>query len=205
MGAGPPPADLGLYRATASIPCSCVRRTTSLACIATAAAFMAFASCGWAEPPPPRVSVKVAQSQKLKIEGGDFDDKLQRIAFDIAITNESLSNPGEGLSFEFYVFGQAVTQPGKLTLLQKERRDFSLEPRGTFTAETPEVQLQWDTTGAAFGDKYRGWVIRILDAEGKQMLQQTSSAFLTDTKNLPNLAVGSSFDKKCLPIGAPRR
>jgi hypothetical protein len=155
--------------------------------------------------PPPRVTAKVEQSQKVKIEGGDFDDKLQRIAFDITITNQSLSQPCEGLSLEFYMVGQAVTQPGRLTLLQKEKRDFSLEARGVFTTQTPEVQLKWDTTGAAFGDKYRGWVLRVLDSEGKQVLQQSSSAFLSDPANLPNLNVGDSFDKQGKPMGAARQ
>jgi hypothetical protein len=155
--------------------------------------------------PPPRVTAKVEQSQKVKIEGGDFDDKLQRIAFDITITNQSLSQPCEGLSLEFYMVGQAVTQPSRLTLLQKEKRDFSLEARGVFTTQTPEVQLKWDTTGAAFGDKYRGWVLRVLDSEGNQVLQQSSSAFLSNTVNLAGMSVGDSFDKQGKPMGAARQ
>lgn len=155
--------------------------------------------------PPPRVTAKVEQSQKVKIEGGDFDDKLQRIAFDITITNQSLSQPCEGLSLEFYMVGQAVTQPSRLTLLQREKRDFSLEARGVFTTQTPEVQLKWDTTGAAFGDKYRGWVLRVLDSEGNQVLQQSSSAFLSNTANLAEMNVGDSFDKQGKPMGAARQ
>lgn len=154
--------------------------------------------------PPPRVTATVEQSQKVKIEGGDFDDKLQRIAFDITITNQSLSQPCEGLSLEFYMVGQAVTQPSRLTLLQREKRDFSLEPRGVFTTQTPEVQLKWDTTGAAFGDKYRGWVLRVFDNEGKQVLKQSSSAFISDTADLSKLKVGDSFDKQGKPMSAAR-
>jgi hypothetical protein len=154
--------------------------------------------------PKPQVAVKVEQSQKVKIEGGDFDDKLQRIAFDISVTNQSLSKPTGDLSLEIYVVGQAVTQPGRLTLLQKETDGFSLEPRATFTTQTPELQLKWDTTGAAFGDKYRGWIVFIRDAAGQVVHQSASSSFVSDPAAMAGLSVGDSFDKQGRRINAPR-
>lgn len=64
--------------------------------------------------------------------------------------------------------------------------------------------MKWDTTGAAFGDKYRGWVVRILDSDGTVVLQQASSAFLAGMDKLPSFSVGDSFDKQGRPMSPPR-
>lgn len=142
----------------------------------------------------PSLTCTADRSRSVRIKGGDWDDKTEQIQFDLCIRNNSMSKPTGDLSATFYVIGEDAGQRKKYKLLQKEEIDFSLEPRGTHTATTPEIKLKWDNTDAIFGEKYRGWVMLVKDDAGEVVSESASSSFLDSTAYLEEMSVGDYLD-----------
>jgi hypothetical protein len=163
--------------------------------LATALAAL-FAAC----PPPaqaaekPSLTCTADRSRSLRTKGGDWDDKTEKVQFDLAIRNNSMSKPTGELSATFFVIGEDAGERKKYKLLQKEEMDFSLEARGTHTATTPELKLKWDNTDAIFGEKYRGWVLLVKDDTGEVVSEAASSSFLDSTAYLEEMEAGDYLD-----------
>jgi hypothetical protein len=153
----------------------------------------------------PQLDCLVERSRKVRIEGGDHDDKIERVSFDINLTNKNWKEPVEGLTGTFYVFGQSVHDRKAFKLVQKETFPVEIDARGKFTATTPVAEMKFDTTFASFGEKYRGWVLRLENGDGDTVFEQASSVFLSDTEQLPKLAVGEFCDKETKKIAEPQR
>lgn len=149
----------------------------------------------------PRLDCTVARSKSVRIKGGDWDDKTEKVSFDIAVFNNSLSKPVESLRAMFFVIGEDASDRKKFKLLQKEEFSFSLEPRAKHEATTPEIELKWDDTGAIFGDKYKGWVLQIYDPTDEILVETASSSFLRSTGYLTDMSVGDRLDKTGEPLG----
>ena len=142
----------------------------------------------------PSLTCTADRSRSVRIKGGDWDDKTEKIQFDLSIRNNSLSKPTGELSASFFVIGEDAGERKKYKLLQKEEIDFSLEARGTHTATTPEIKLKWDNTDAIFGEKYRGWVMLVKDDTGEVVSEAASSFFLDSTDYLDEMEVGDYLD-----------
>lgn len=153
----------------------------------------------------PQLDCVVERSRKVRIEGGDYDDKTERISFDINLTNKNWKEPVEGLTGTFYIFGQSVHDRKAFKLVQKETFPVQIDARGKFTTTTPAAEMKFDTTGASFGEKYRGWVLRLENGDGDTVFEQASSVFISDTERLPKLAVGDFCDKEAKKIAEPQR
>lgn len=158
-----------------------------------------------AQTSKPQLECLVERSRSVRIEGGDFDDRTERVCLDVTITNKNWSQPAGDLRGTIYIFGESVHDRKACKLLQKETFPFDLEKRGSFKTTTPEVELKWDKTGASFGDKYRGWVLRVESASGELVIEEKSSPFIGDTSDLPLLKTGSYSDKNCRPVPEPKR
>lgn len=167
--------------------------------------FAAFASDIMAQRAAPQLECLLTKSKKTRIEGGDYDDKTQRVAFDINVINKSMSASTGPLHAVFYSFGESVHDRKAFKLLQKDVFDFDLAPRDSANHTTPTIELKFDTTNASFGEKYRGWVLLVTDEEGKTVFEQKSSVFIADATNLPNLKIGDFCNKNAEPVPAPKR
>ncbi|MBE2179222.1 MAG: hypothetical protein IAE97_02005 [Chthoniobacterales bacterium] len=165
----------------------------------------AFSADAMAQGAAPQLECLVTKSKKTRIEGGDYDDKTQRVAFDINVINKSMSGTTGPLQAVFYSFGESVHDRKAFKLLQKDVFDFDLAPRGSVNHTTPEIELKFDTTNASFGEKYKGWVLLVTDGEGKTVFEQKSSVFIAEATNLPNLKIGDFCNKNAEPIPAPAR
>src|SRR5215204_5504751 len=114
-----------------------------------------------------KIIVEPLRSKKSRIQGGDFDDKTDRITFNVKMTNPDSKIPITDLTAEFYVFAQAVVDRRAYSLLGKDEMPVSLPPRGTQNLATAEVITQWDNTGARFGTRYDAWLFILRDPAGK--------------------------------------
>jgi len=147
----------------------------------------------------PSLTCTADRSRSVKIKGGDWDDRTERISFDLSVRNNSMSKPTGELKAMFFVVGEDAGERKKYKLLQKEEMTFSLEARGEHTATTPEIKLKWDDTDAIFGEKYRGWVLLVQNDVGEAVAEAASSSFLHSTAYLPDMDVGDYLEKSGQP------
>ncbi|MFA7343015.1 MAG: hypothetical protein WC003_01805 [Terrimicrobiaceae bacterium] len=147
-----------------------------------------------------RITVSVARSKSTKVEGGDFDDKRDRISFRIKFNNADPNRPFPGLKFEFYLFGQSLLDPKAVRLLQKYENSSPLRPLEEIEFATPEVTTEWDDTGAIFGEKYKGWYLLVFGAGGELLAEKNTVSFIDDTARLPGTKVGDFYNKKLDPV-----
>ena len=167
------------------------------------AAIVALAASPTAPASPgdkPSLTCTADRSRSVRMTGGDWDDRTERISFDLSVRNNSMSKPTGELKAMFFVVGEDAGERKKYKLLQKEEMTFSLEARGEHTATTPEIKLKWDDTDAIFGDKYRGWVLLVQNDAGETVAEAASSSFLSSTAYLPDMDVGDYLEKS----GEPR-
>jgi len=172
-----------------------------VAAIATLALTTACCFVSAAPEDKPSLTCSADRSRSVRIKGGDWDDKTEKIQFDLSIRNNSMSKPTGQLSATFFVIGEDAGERNKFKLLQKENIDFSLEGRGTHETTTPEIKLKWDNTGAIFGEKYRGWVLQVRNDAGEIVSETASSSFLRSTAYLADMAAGDYLDKSGEPQG----
>jgi len=159
-------------------------------------------TCGLLPAAPndkPSLTCTADRSRSLRIKGGDWDDKTEKIQFDLSIRNNSMSKPTGELSAMFFVVGEDAGERNKFKLLQKEEMNFSLEARDTHEATTEEITLKWDNTDAIFGEKYRGWVLQVRDDAGEVVSEAASSSFLRSTTYLADMNAGDYLDKSGEP------
>jgi hypothetical protein len=143
-----------------------------------------------------KLAVEVLRMKRSRIEGGDFDDKKEHIAFKVKLANGDKDLPIEPLKAEFYVFAESILDRAALKLLGSEQFDFTIPPRGTHDVETKELQTMYDTTGARFGYKYEGWVLRLRDTGGKLVMAKASSpTLLKNMEKAASLKEGQSYDR----------
>jgi len=147
-----------------------------------------------------RVTIDVARNKASRIEGGDFDDKKDRISFKIKFRNGDPNRSFEGLKFELFVFGQSMVDKKAFKLFQRVAQSFSLKPLQEFTFDSPEVVSAWDNTGAIFGEKYKGWYLIVTGPGGEVLVEKSVTAFLEGTAGLDGLTEGGFYDKKLKPL-----
>lgn len=153
----------------------------------------------------PDLECQIERSRKMRVEGGDHDDKTEKVSFDIKLTNKNWKDPVEGLTGVFYVFGESVHDRKAFKLVQKESFDVEMEPRGTFETSTPVAEMKYDTTFASFGEKYRGWVLMLENGDGETVYENASSVFMKETARLAKLDVGDYCDKDGKKVAEPQR
>jgi len=61
----------------------------------------------------------------------------------------------------------------------------------------------WDNTDAVFGEKYKGWFLRILAPDGTILLEKSTSSFFSNTDTLGSAQSGMYYDKALQPLSAP--
>ena len=143
-----------------------------------------------------RLTVDVIPSVKTKIEGGDYDDKMDRIKLKVRLTNRHTSLPADKCKGEVYVFGESILDRNMVKILDSASFDFSLRPMGSHEMATEEVSTGYDNTGARFGYKYLGWLVRVNDGTGESVLSKSNLPELAKkTEKVTGLAKGHTYDR----------
>ncbi len=143
-----------------------------------------------------RMAVDIVRMKKSRIEGGDWDDKTDRIELKVKLTNRDISLSADNLKGEIYIFAESILDRSALKLLAVQNFEFSLSARGTHERVTDEVVTTYDTTGGRFGYKYEGWLLRIRDQAGSLVLLKSSSpSLLKNAEKISTLTTGSDYDR----------
>ena len=71
--------------------------------------------------------------------------------------------------------------------------------RGTHEFTTDEFTTKYDITGARFGYRYEGWLLRIRDSAGKVVLEKaTAPSYVKNAERIAQLATGKDYDRGSL-------
>lgn len=116
--------------------------------------------------------------RRSRIEGGDYDDKIDHIRLKAKISNTDPQLATEPLKATVFIFADSILYRGHRKLLGRGSFDLKLAPRTEKEFTTDEFDTAYDTTDARFGYKYGGWILDVCDASGKNVLSKTSSPSL---------------------------
>jgi hypothetical protein len=143
-----------------------------------------------------RLQADVVRMKRSRIEGGDFDDKLEKIELKLKLSNTDTKISADKLTAEIYIFGESILDRAATKLLHMQTFQFSLPPRSSHEETTEEVETAYDTTDARFGHKYEGWVLRIKDSTGATIFtKSTTQALLKGVEKNTKLAKNKSYDR----------
>ncbi len=152
-----------------------------------------------------RVTVEALRSKKTRIEGGDFDDKKDRIAFTLKFANGDTRTAFNDTKGEFYVFAESIVNKKTFQLLGVEKFDLSLAPRSSQSVSTEEWETQWDMTGVRFGTKYDSWALVVRDASGAVIFKKASTpSWLPVADKLKTLSAGSFYNRDLKAVNGLR-
>lgn len=159
-----------------------------------------------AQPFEKAVKLDVAISKPANIKGGDYDDKTQRIAVKVKLTNKELRQSYEGYKATVSVLGQSAVEKDIRKVLLSEKFDVALLPSKTVEHSCEEIMTRFDKTGLAYGYFYDGWIVVIHDP-AQQIVWVKSN--LTALEKFPGsaekLALHGCYDRKLNPVKDPAR
>lgn len=135
--------------------------------------------------PASKLIVEMVRLKKSRIEGGDYDDKIDYITLKVKIQNPDPLLPAENMRATVYIFADSILQRGARMLLGRSSFDCNLAPRANQEFTTNEFDCAYDTTNARFGYKYDGWILELKNTSGKSVYTKTSSPSLE--KAIPKL------------------
>lgn len=143
-----------------------------------------------------RVTLECFRQKRSRVEGGDWDDRMERIELKVRLTNTDPRKNATKLKGEIYIFAQSIVDRSAMKLLALEGFEIQLPPRATHELITKEVTTQYDTTDARFGFKYDAWFIRVRDSSGKEVLVKSNSpTMVKNAAKIANLQAGRSYDR----------
>lgn len=132
-----------------------------------------------------KMGIEIIRNKKTRVEGGDYDDKKDRIMLRLKFTNPDLNASVEGLTAEIFVFADPIVGPAAYKMIQRQQFPLSIPKRGTQEHTTSEVEVSWDKTDAKFGERYEGWAVLVSDSTGKIVASKaTVPTLLRDPKKL---------------------
>lgn len=146
-----------------------------------------------------RVTTDVSRIKTTRTEGGDWDDKQDSIAFKIKLRNGDPNKSFDGIKIDLFVFGQSIENKKAYRLLQRTQQTISLAPLQVLEIDTTPFVSKWDDTDAIFGEKYKGWYLRVHSPDGQLLLEKNVSSFLGSTESLDTLVEGKYYDKDLKP------
>lgn len=158
---------------------------------------------------PPRIDLDVMRDRSTKVEGGDWDDKAERVQMTITVTNLELNASVGGLTAHFWLIGRSAIDRKVYKIVQRE--EFPIELSNArdgrkLEHETKELELRYDTTFAKFGASYHGWLLVVLDEDGEIVaLKSTSPAFEKAIDVAMNLKAGDWVDSNLASAKEPDR
>jgi hypothetical protein len=144
-----------------------------------------------------RIGVEVVRMKRSRTEGGDFDDKRDRVELRVKLINTDVRLSADKFSGEIVMLGESTVDRTAMKVLGLDRFDFSLPPRGTHEFVTPEVVTMYDESRfARFGHKYVGWVLRLKDSSGNVVVTKSTSPTLAKAmEQATDLAKDKTYDR----------
>jgi hypothetical protein len=159
---------------------------------------------------PPKVFLDATRLRSTKTEGGDFDDKMQKVQLDILVRNLSLKPEKlEPLTLHYWALGQSAANRKAYKVIDAGTVEVALD--GTLTGrefhhQGDEATLQYDDTGVArFGVAYKGYLLVLLNAQKEVVaVKANQSAWQTNFEEAFNLKKNAWCDLNFKPTAAPK-
>ena len=143
-----------------------------------------------------KVVVEVVRNRRSRTEGGDFDDKKERIEMKVKLANPDPKLSVEKWKGEIYVFCESILDRSAIKLVITQQFDVAISSRGNQEFVTEQAETMYDTTGARFGFRYEGWVLLVKDGAGKVLIAKaTSPNLLKGVEKATGLAKDKSYDR----------
>jgi hypothetical protein len=143
-----------------------------------------------------KVVVEVVRNRRSRVQGGDFDDKTEKVEMKVKLSNPDLYISADKWKGEIQVFAESILDRSVVKLIITQQFDISIPARGNHEFITDEAATMYDTTGARFGFKYDGWVLKVKDSGGKVLITKTSSpSLLTGMEKAASLEKDKTYDR----------
>jgi hypothetical protein len=119
---------------------------------------------------PPRVGLDANRMRFTKVAGGDWDDRTQKVQLEVTVENLDFNRPVSGLTLHYWALAESLVD--KKAFLVIDRGEFAVDltnkPDGReITQKGALVTLKWDDTGAIFGERYKGYVLVLTNAQNE--------------------------------------
>jgi hypothetical protein len=119
---------------------------------------------------PPKIQMEASRSRRTTIEGGDYDDKLQKVQLEIVVKNLDLNKKVEGMTVHFWAFGQSQLDRKAYKVIDAGEFPIALDgtPEGREVRhQCEEIKLAWDNTDVKFGQAYKGYLLVMTNAQNE--------------------------------------
>lgn len=152
------------------------------------------------------INIDVVVGKPAKIQGGDWDDKQQRVKLRVKVSSVGVRTPLGQLSATVLVLGDSAIQTGITKVLSREQAKVDLSTQTSFEHAMKEVQTSFDKTGVKHGFSYGGWVVVLTDEKGALVTCKATSALLqSNPDKVLALGEGTCFDRKLTTRAEPSR
>lgn len=147
-----------------------------------------------------RIQIDLTRKRRQRTEGGDYDDKTDKIQFVVKLTNRETNKEVKGLKAVVVLSAQNVVERKKFMVLLRE--EFPVElgtgKASVFEHETKEATTMYDDEYMAKGgERYDGWLVAILNSEDQIVAYKTSNeGFNQHIAKIKGLEKQSWFDIK---------
>lgn len=165
---------------------------------------------------PPEFKMSgVRQSSQRIIEMSPFNQsappKILDYTFGGKVSQVSAKPYNYELFVEYYAIGQQYFDDSKFVLLDRQTSSFSPTKENdrshSFSGEPIEL-MSYDMMAQVFGNKYYGYLIKLVDSTGKTIQVKASSNWMEENvHNLEKIQKGWFFDKTCQRVfpSGPKR
>lgn len=158
---------------------------------------------------PPSLDLKVDRSRSLRVKGGDWDDKMDRVQMIISIRNKSLNSEVKGLTAHFWLIARSAVDRKVYKIAQTEEFPVDLtstRPGRELEHETEEIVFKFDRTDAVFGESYHGWILVLENAKDEVVAVKASSPmYEKKLEKVFALKDGDWIDQNFEPATEPSR
>ncbi len=156
---------------------------------------------------PPRVEISANRMRFTKVAGGDWDDRTQKVQIEVIARNLDYNHPVKGLKLHYWVLAESLVDRKALKVIDAGALDVDL----TSTPDGREIRhkgdlvtLRWDDTNAVFGERYKAWILVLVnDQQEVVAVKANFPALQTNFQRAFELRKGSwcSYDLK--PVSRP--
>jgi len=156
---------------------------------------------------PESVEISANRMRYTRVAGGDFDDREQKVQIEIVAKNLDFNRPVNGLTLHYWVVAESLVDHKAMLVIDRGSVPINLtsEPGGREIRQKGElVTLRWDDTGAIFGQRYRGWILILLNAQDEVVAVKSNQPnWQMDFQRAMDLKKGSWCDRNLKPLPKP--
>jgi len=157
---------------------------------------------GAAATPTPAPGQRRANNPRRNYRQNDEEESIE---LRVRLTNTDSNRAARRLKGEIFIFADSLADRSALKLLGSHPIDCSIQPRGNHEFTTTELTTRFWTT-QRYGFKYDSWIVRIRNAEDKEVLLKSNSpSLLRNAAKLATMAAGKTYERSTFePVDVPR-